>query len=131
MLLEGYQFDAERIACLQPQWSEPCGAIYVLPAAAWARRISGVFANSLAAVADGRSFAVLTEQSNGCYGVSVRSGAPATNPAHRFCETFETGGGRKAAAGVNRLPSNEIERFVTRFFAYFGCANAESGSQDR
>lgn len=127
VLLEGYQGDAERMDSLQPQWSESCGAIYVLPNTAWARRISGVFANHLAAAADGRSFAVLTEQSNGCYGVSVRSGAAMSNPAHRFCETFETGGGRMAAAGVNRLPANEIEPFAARFFAYFGSSNAGSG----
>ncbi|HSY26498.1 MAG TPA: hypothetical protein VK832_03260 [Burkholderiaceae bacterium] len=128
ILHEGYQGDAERMAGLQPLRSESCGAIYLLPNAPWARRISGVFANQLAAGADGRSFAVLTEQSNGCYGVSVRSGAPMTNPAHRFCETFETGGGRKVAAGVNQLPATEIERFSSQFFTYFGSPKAEFSS---
>jgi hypothetical protein len=127
VLLEGYRHDAERMAGLQPRWSQPSAAIYVLPDAAWARRISGVFANRLAADAAGSSFAVLTGQSNGCYSVSVRSGAPMTKPAHRFCETFETGGGRMAAAGVNRLPAGEIERFADRFLAYFGTPGAELG----
>ncbi len=125
ILHEGYQGDAERMAGLQALRSESCGAIYVLPNAPWARRISGVFANHLAAGADGRSFAVLTEQSNGCYGVSVRSGVPMTHPAHRFCETFETGGGRKVAAGVNRLPAAEIERFSAQFFTYFSSRKTE------
>jgi len=127
VLLEGYRCDVERMAGLQPRWSQRCAEIYVLPDAAWARRISGVFANRLAADAAGRSFAVLTEQSNGCYSVSVRSGAPTAKPAHRFCETFETGGGRMAAAGVNRLPAGEIEGFAARFLAYFGTLGAELG----
>ncbi|MDR3479847.1 MAG: hypothetical protein P4L91_03955 [Burkholderiaceae bacterium] len=127
VLLEGYRHDAKQMAGLQPQWSQPSAAIYVLPDAAWARRISGVFANRLAADAAGCSFAVLTGQSNGGYSVSVRSGAPTTKPAHRFCESFETGGGRMAAAGVNRLPAGEIERFAAQFLAYFGTLGTELG----
>jgi hypothetical protein len=126
-LQEGYQVDAEQMAGLQPQWNQACGAIYLLPNAPWARRISGIFANQLTAACDGRSFAVMTEQSNGSYSVSVRSGAPNTHPAHRFCETFETGGGRRAAGGVNHLPAGEVERFAVRFFGYFGSGKSESG----
>ena len=122
ILHDGYQLDADKMAGLQPQWKQACGAIYVLPNAPWARRISGIFANQLTAPADGRSFAVLTEQSNGCYGVSVRSGSPNSYPAHRFCETFDTGGGRKAAAGVNRLPAADIGTFAAQFFAYFAAS---------
>jgi hypothetical protein len=120
LLHDGYQADALRMAELRPHWSAPSGAIYLLPDAAWARRISGIFANQLTSAADGRSFAVVTEQSSGNYGVSVRSGKPDAHPAHRFCETFETGGGRKAAGGVNRLPATDLEHFAAKFFAYFG-----------
>ncbi len=119
LLVDGYAQDAERMESLQPRWSGPCGDIYVLPDAAWARRISGIFANRLAAQGAGRSFAVLTGQSGGSFGVSVRSGAPNASPAHRFCEGFATGGGRKLAAGVNRLPADDVEPFSERFFAYF------------
>jgi hypothetical protein len=123
-LHEGYQADAQKMQDLRPQWNAPCGAVFVLPHAAWARRISGIFANQLVAVADGRSFAIMTEQSNGDYVVSVRSGKPDTHPAHRFCETFETGGGRKGAGGVNRLPAADVEHFAAKFFAYFGPSSA-------
>jgi hypothetical protein len=123
-LLDGYQCDAMHMEGLLPQWTAPCGAIYVLPNARWARRISGVFANRLAATDAGRSWAVLTEQSSGCYSASVRSGAPMTAPAHRFCESFASGGGRKMAAGVNCLPANDLERFAAAFFDYFSSANA-------
>jgi hypothetical protein len=120
VLVEGYREDAHCMECLEPRWSAACGDIYVLPDAAWARRISGIFANKLAAAGAGKSFAVLTEQRSGCFGVSVRSGAPNEAPAHRFCEGFESGGGRKLAAGVNRLPALEVEAFRDRFFSYFG-----------
>lgn len=120
LLVEGYREDAHRMENLEPRWSEACGDIYVLPDAAWARRISGIFANRLASGGAGRSFAVVSEQSNGCYGVSVRSGSPNEQPAHRFCETFESGGGRKLAAGVNRLPADRIDAFAEKFFRYFG-----------
>lgn len=122
VLVEGYREDAHRMDSLAPRWSAACGDIYVLPDAAWARRISGIFANKLATAGAGKSFAVLTEQSSGCFGVSVRSGAPNVAPAHRFCEGFDSGGGRKLAAGVNRLPAQEIESFRERFFSYFGAA---------
>jgi hypothetical protein len=119
LLVEGYAQDAERMEGLRPIRSSPCGDVYVLPDAAWARRISGIFANQLAAQAAGRSFAVLTGKSDGSFGVSVRSGSPNVLPAHRFCEGYPTGGGRKLAAGVNRLPANQIESFIERFLSYF------------
>ena len=119
-LVNGYQEDAQRIAGLSPQWSQACGDIFVLPEAAWARRISGIFANRLASEGAGRSFAVLTEQSGGSFTVSVRAGAPNEAPAHRFCEGFPTGGGRKLAAGVNHLPATDVAQFAERFFDYFG-----------
>lgn len=119
MLVDGYREDAHRMEDVVPHWSAPCGDVYLFPDAPWARRISGIFANRLASGGNGKSFAVLSEQSSGCYGVSVRSGRPDEAPAHRFCETFDTGGGRKLAAGVNRLPANEVDAFVARFFSYF------------
>ncbi len=124
VLVEGYQEDAHRMESLAPRWSAACGDIYVLPDAPWARRISGIFANRLAAGGAGKSFAVLSEQSSGCFGVSVRSGAPNALPAHRFCETFDGGGGRKLAAGVNRLPADQVDAFRDRFFGYFGAPNS-------
>jgi hypothetical protein len=123
-LQQGYQEDALRMDSLHPQWSAPCGAIFVLPNARWARRISGTFANRLAAADSKRSWAVLTEQSNGCYSASIRSGAPSYAPAHRFCESFESGGGRKLAGGVNCLSANNVERFATDFFRYFSQGDA-------
>jgi hypothetical protein len=124
ILAEGYRRDAEHMENLKPHASATCGAIYLLPDAPWARRISGVFANRLAARGATQSWAVLTEQHDGSYSVSIRAGLPDSAPAHRFCEGFETGGGRKIAAGINRLPAAEVESFAVRFFDYFGAADA-------
>ena len=51
----------------------------------------------------------------GGYKVSVR--APLEKPfgAEVLCLRFETGGGRQAAAGINRLPEAELARFTAEF----------------
>ena len=120
MLAEGYREDAARMCGLHPQWEWDHGAVYVLPDACWARRVSGVLANRLAAGDDGRAYAVLTEGTDGTFVVSVRSGEPGTRAANVLCECFEGGGGRRAAAGINRLPAADVECFVRAFSDYFG-----------
>lgn len=119
-LADGYREDCARMHGLAPYWTRPGGTVYLLPSATWARRISGVLANQLAARAGGASFAVLTENTDGSYVVSVRAGAPAVRSANGLCQQFSSGGGRKSAAGINRLPASELERFIHMFCAYFG-----------
>jgi hypothetical protein len=120
MLAEGYREDAARLQGLDAQHEWDYGAVYVLPDACWARRVSGVLANHLAAGDDGRAYAVLTGNPDGTFVVSVRSGEPGTHAANVLCECFTGGGGRRAAAGINRLPAAEVERFVRAFSDYFG-----------
>lgn len=124
VLEDGYRSDAARMASLLPDWCCDEGAIYILPCAAWARRISGVFANRLVRQGEGRSFAVLTESHDGTFVASVRSGHPERFSAYAFCNQFPTGGGRKAAAGVNVLQACELDRFTNAFSDYF-CAGAK------
>ena len=118
-LREGYREDCARLHELQPYLEQPGGAIYLLPATAWSRRISGVLANRLAARRDGGSFAVLNERADGSYLVSVRSGAPSLRSACGLCQQFDSGGGRVAAAGINYLPRQELASFMRRFCEYF------------
>ncbi len=89
-------------------------ALYVLPDAAWSRRIHGFFANQLARRHPRRAHALLVSGRGG-YTVSVR--APVENPrgADALCLKFETGGGRQAAAGINQLPEADYSRFVAEF----------------
>ncbi|CAN7545800.1 DHH family phosphoesterase [Trinickia sp. LjRoot230] len=114
-LADGYQSDTAQAASITPHHRFDGGAVYVLPNAGWARRVSGVFANGLVQREPGKSFAVLTELGNGAYTASIRSGDPALLPANAFCERFANGGGRRAAAGINGLPASEVEAFCQAF----------------
>ncbi len=120
-LKAGYAEDMAQARAIAPQVARASGTIYVLPDAAWARRVSGVFANELAQTHPARAHAILTRSPKGHYVVSVR--APLANRvgADTLCMRFETGGGRKAAAGINVLPDSRVEDFVAAFFeAYPG-----------
>lgn len=119
LLSEGYREDAARMRSQSPASEADGSAIYLLPDAPWARRISGTFANTLASGGTPRSYAVLTERSDGDYVVSVRSGQPDLRSANGLCDRFPTGGGRRAAAGINRLAADDLENFARAFHEYF------------
>ncbi|WP_035053983.1 DHH family phosphoesterase [Andreprevotia chitinilytica] len=119
LLVDGYRDDAARIEQLAPHMQWAGGAIYLLPSASWARRISGQFANQLAGQHPAHSFAVLTENTDGSFVASVRSGQPTTHAANGLCERFTSGGGRKAAAGINHLPAADVPHFIDTFADYF------------
>jgi hypothetical protein len=110
--------DFDRARGLKPGATTQGAVLYVLPDAAWSRRIHGLFANQLASRDPRCASAVLVVKEGG-YTVSVR--APAENPhgADALCLKFETGGGRKAAAGINRLPQADYARFVAELTAAF------------
>jgi hypothetical protein len=93
--------------------------IYVLPDTPWARRVIGAFANELAAREPGRPHAILVESGDG-YRVSMRAPRDAPTGCAGLAREFPTGGGREAAAGIDRLPVAELERFLERFHAVFG-----------
>lgn len=115
-LREGYGADMAQARGVAPSEVRPSGAVVILPDAPWARRASGVYANELATAHPGRAHALLTRSPKGHYVVSVR--APLRNRARadELCKRFETGGGRKAAAGINILPESRIGDFVDAFF---------------
>ncbi|MYM37610.1 hypothetical protein GTP38_25115 [Duganella sp. FT94W] len=115
----GYRDDCARLQGLAPHWQRHGNSVYLLPAEAWARRASGVLANRLAASTPGASCAVVLTRRDGDYVISVRSAQPATHSASALCRQFDGGGGRAAAAGVNRLPAAELARFIACFDTYF------------
>jgi hypothetical protein len=119
VLREGFAADMARARALAPELEDDRHTVYVLPARSWARRVGGVFANELAGRAPGRAHALLTSLPEGGYSVSVR--APLQDPvgADDLCRGFSSGGGRKAAAGINVLPENDYDEFVARFMAAF------------
>jgi hypothetical protein len=114
-LLNGYRDDVEMAESMQPEYTSETHALYILPDAKWARRVSGVYANQLAQNNPKRAHAMLTQQPEGGYVVSVRAPLNNKTGADELCRQFETGGGRKAAAGINHLPETEYPRFLQAF----------------
>lgn len=119
LLKRGYAGDMALAQAVAPEWETPAGSATILPDQPWSRRVSGVFGNHLARAEPALAHAVLTRKANGGYLVSVR--APRNNPtgADELCRQFESGGGRKAAAGINHLPENELARFLASFTGSF------------
>lgn len=114
--------DLEQALAIKPATVLPGGAVYVLPDAAWARRVQGEFANVLAQRRPRLAHAVLAERGGDKFCVSVR--APLRDPqgAERLCSRFVHGGGRSAAAGIDDLPVDQLANFVSAFDEAF---NAE------
>lgn len=109
--------DLARVAALVPTRTLAGARVFVLPDAAWSRRVRGILANRLAAEARELAHAVLTPDAEGGYVVSLR--APMLHPegADHLCRTFPTGGGRRGAAGINHLPRSELDMFIERLDA--------------
>ena len=114
-----YTEDMAMLDEIRPTCEQKYAAIYVLPSHSWARRISGLLANKLKEKSKDKSFAVLTQKSDGSYLVSIRTADPKNKSASKFCSAFETGGGRQAAAGINNLAVEDLAQFSKRFFTYF------------
>jgi hypothetical protein len=95
-------------------------AVFILPDAKWARRVSGVWSNELANLSPDRAHAVLTHRQQAGYVVSVR--APLNNKAgaDEVCAQFPGGGGRKAAAGINDLPIKQLPIFIAAIQLQYG-----------
>lgn len=118
-LKAGYHDDMARAVAVNAAEVRPEGRVYVLPTEKWARRISGVFGNQLAVESPAQAHAVLTAKPGGGYVVSVRAPLATKSGADQLCSQFETGGGRKGAAGINHLPESELGRFIATFYAVF------------
>ncbi|MFI4980518.1 MAG: DHH family phosphoesterase [Nevskiales bacterium] len=118
-LASGYADDMARAAALRPEAaSSTTAALFMLPDQAWARRVSGVFGNDLANRHPERAHAVLTAKTNGQYLISVRAPLARRKGADALCRQFPSGGGRAAAAGINALPADQLDRFITTFLAH-------------
>ena len=118
-LVDGYQNDLDRARELKAELLMDSHAMYVFPNKKWARRVSAIYANELVNQFPDRAHAMLTELNEGDYLVSVRAPLSRATGADDLCRQFETGGGRKAAAGINRLPADQVDRFTEAFKAAF------------
>ena len=118
-LADGFKSDHERALSITAERATDDIAIYIFPNDAFARRISGVYANELAQQNPTRAHALLSELDDGSYLVSVRAPLNNRTGADELCRQFETGGGRKAAAGINKLPAIDLEKFASAMSSQF------------
>ena len=119
VLRQGMADDLWRAAEASAHGAAEAHALVMLPQAAWSRRVSGTLGNRLAREHPQRAHAVLTARADGAYTVSVR--APLAEPAgaELLCRQFESGGGRAGAAGIDRLPASDLDRFARAFAAAY------------
>ncbi|MEM9533322.1 MAG: DHH family phosphoesterase [Pseudomonadota bacterium] len=117
-LATGYDDDLGRAAAASMLYDQPHAQVKLLPDAAWARRVSGVYGNALANEAPQRAHAVVTDRGDTLL-VSVRAPLERKAGADEVCRQFDTGGGRAAAAGINALPRSELDRFIETFQSHY------------
>jgi hypothetical protein len=98
------------------------GRVMVLPDETWCRRVAGALADHLLCASPAQAQAVLLMQPDDTLRVSVRAGRSAVRAADLegadvLCSRFG-GGGRRMAAGIDRLPLMQRDRFVRAFEAW-------------
>ena len=93
--------------------------IYSFPNTAWARRVSGVFANLKAREKKEAAHALIAHNADSTLRISVRAPLNDRKNADTLCLRFPTGGGRAAAAGINHLPAEMLDEFISAFQSTF------------
>lgn len=111
-LENGYNQDLANVGKIDAEFSSNAVEVYILPGQAWARRISGVFGNQLANNNPDKAHAVLTELDSDAFLVSVRAPLNNKTGADEVCRQFPSGGGRKGAAGINKLAMEQKSLFI-------------------
>jgi len=119
-LADGFASDIEQARELAVETQTDSIKVLLLPDAAWARRVSGVFGNELARGAPDRAHALMMVLPDGAFRVSVRAPLNNKTGADELCMQFPSGGGRKAAAGINALPSDMFDNFIDSFRHIYG-----------
>lgn len=118
-LASGYEEDMDLARRLTPARQVPGAMLLMLPDAPWARRAIGTLANELMQAQSDRALGILSPKRQGGFTVSVRTPGQSPVAAADFCRTFDSGGGRKLAGGINHLPESEVDRFAREFEACF------------
>jgi hypothetical protein len=119
VLQKGFQEDMAK-AMEQPEMDTTThNRIYSFPDTPWARRVAGVFSNLRAREKKDAAHALIVENSDRTFRISVRAPLNDRKDADTLCLSFPTGGGRKAAAGINQLPADMLDDFIDRFHSTF------------
>ena len=118
-LEQGYIEDMASAKAIPASHVSENSAVFMFPDEPWARRVSGVYGNQLANENPDRAHAVITAKASGTYLISVRAPLNNKQGADELCLQFPTGGGRKAAAGVNDLPADQLDSFIDALEAQY------------
>lgn len=118
-LEQGYLNDMASAQNIKPMHEKHVSAVFALPNEKWARRVSGVYSNDLSNANPDRAHAVLTDNGNNGFLVSVRAPLNNKQGAVDICKQFATGGGRAAAAGINHLPSEQVDTFIQKLNEFY------------
>ena len=111
-LKNGYEADMAQGLSAPALTKSASSLVVKLPDEAWARRVSGVLGNELANRNPEKACAIVTEKADDTYLVSIRAPLNNRSGADEVARQFPTGGGRKAAAGINALPANQLDEFL-------------------
>lgn len=111
-LKHGYRKDMDEALSLPLYQNTGKKRIYFFPDQPWARRVSGVFSNLKAREQENLAHAVITKNTDNSLRISLRAPLADRRDADTICSSFPTGGGRKAAAGINSLPANMLNDFL-------------------
>ena len=111
-LSTGYNEDMRSGLTIDPKYQTDKLAVICLPDEKWARRVSGVLGNELANQFPNRAHAIVSVKDADHYLVSLRAPNSNRSGADEIAGQFLTGGGRKAAAGINALPMNQLDQLI-------------------
>ncbi|WP_039974259.1 acetyltransferase [Vibrio jasicida] len=118
-LQSAYQQDMDAALAVPATHESSKLMLFELPNNAASRRISGVYGNWLANQNPDSAHAVLTENTDGTYTVSLRAPLNNKQGAVAVCGQFPTGGGREAAAGINALSKDDVSTFIDAVETYY------------
>lgn len=119
VLRRGYKEDITLAMQVQELKTVDKNRVYILPDTPWARRVTGVFSNLRMREQPDAAHAIITEDKNNNLRVSVRAPLNDRRDADTLCNLFPTGGGRKAAAGINSLPAHQLDDFIEKFLSFY------------
>lgn len=118
-LRTGYNEDLALVMQVKEMETAGKNRIYIIPDAPWARRVTGVFSNLRAREQPQAAHAVITENKDKSLRISVRAPLDNQRDADTLCKLFPSGGGRKAAAGINSLPAEQLDAFIAEFLFFY------------
>ena len=119
-LSDGFDSDMSQAQSIDPVLNTEKCAAFAFPNESFSRRVSGVYSNQLARENPNRAHALASLLPSGEYLVSVRAPLASKEGADELCRQFPTGGGRKAAAGINQLPGDQFDAFLDAMQKQFG-----------